>query len=134
MSYYFNRRDYPGEYFPVPKAIFYLDLNAHEIAVLAFLMYCENRRTFRCHPSYATIGKACKMSANTVRKYVNSLERKGFIATEPTKITMRDGRAHNGSLCYTILPIQPLEEAYRQEQLRIAEYYANLKKYGDIKK
>ena len=137
MSYYYsNGRDYPGKYFPVPKAVFYLGLNANEIAILAFLMCIENRKTYECHPSYATIGEACGMSENTVRKYVASLVRKGFIATKPTKVKTRDGRFHNGSLCYTILPIQPLEEAYYEEQLRKAETHALLqkaiKKYGGI--
>ena len=56
MSYYnFNRKDNLGDYFPLPKAIFHLDLNANEIAILAFLMYCENRRTYTCHPSYSPL-------------------------------------------------------------------------------
>ena len=98
MKNYNSKRDIPGEYFPMPKAIFRLDLDAGEIAVLAFLMYCEDRKTFTCHPSYATIGSALGMSNNTVKKYVDSLERKGFIYTEPTMVRTRDGRAHYGSL------------------------------------
>ena len=74
-----------------------------------------------CHPSYATIGSAIGMSNNTVRKYVESLERKGFIYTEPTMVRTRDGRSHNGSLQYTLQPIKPLEEAYFEKQLREAE-------------
>ena len=93
MKNYNSKRDIPGEYFPMPKAIFRLDLDAGEIAVLAFLMYCEDRKTFTCHPSYATIGSALGMSNNTVKKYVDSLERKGFIYTEPTMVRTRDGRA-----------------------------------------
>lgn len=120
----------------MPKAIFHLGLNANEIAILAFLMYCEDRKTYQCHPSYSTIGSACGMSNNTVKKYVDSLVRKGFLCTEPTKVKTRDGRSHNGSLCYIILPIQPLEEDYYEEQLRIAENHALLskamKKYGGI--
>ena len=83
-------------------------------------MYCEDRKTFQCHPSYATIGNATGMSKNTVRKYVESLERKGFIYTEPTKVKTKDGRTHNGSLLYTIQPIKPIEEAYFNRQIAIA--------------
>ena len=68
------------------------------------------------------------MSNNTVRKYVESLERKGFIYTEPTMVRTRDGRAHNGSLQYTLQPIKPLEEAYFEQQLRQAEAHANFRK------
>ena len=84
-------------------------------------MYCEDRKTFQCHPSYATIGEAVGMSNNTVKKYVDSLERKGFIFTEPTMVRTKDGRAHNGSLLYTIEPIKPIEDAYFEKQLRAAE-------------
>ena len=84
-------------------------------------MYCEDRKTFQCHPSYATIGEAVGMSNNTVKKYVESLESKGLIYTQPTKVKTRDGRVHNGSLLYTIEPIKPIEDAYFEKQLRAAE-------------
>ena len=115
-----KNHDNPGDYFPLPKSIFRLDLTTGEIAVYAFLMYCEDRKTFQCHPSYTTIGQATGMSKNTVKKYVESLERKGFIYTEPTKVKTKDGRTHNGSLLYTIQPIKPIEEAYFEKKIAIA--------------
>ena len=121
MRYDPNKRDNPGDFFPLPKAIFRLGLDAGEIVIYAYLMYCEDRKTFQCHPSYATIGEAVGMSNNTVKKYVESLERKGFIYTQPTKVKTRDGRVHNGSLLYTIEPIKPIEDAYFEKQLRAAE-------------
>ena len=129
MRYYDSKkRDNPGDYFPLPKSIFRLDLSTGEIAVYAFLMYCEDRKTFQCHPSYATIGEATGMSKNTVKKYVESLERKGFIYTEPTKVKTKDGRTHNGSLLYTLRPIKPIEEAYFEKKIAIAnaQYQARL--------
>ena len=42
----------------------------HEIAVYNYLLRCEDRRTYQCHPSYRTIGRAVQLSENTVRKYV----------------------------------------------------------------
>ncbi len=125
MRYYDSKkRDNPGDFFPLPKSIFNLDLTTGEIVVYAFLMYCEDRKTFQCHPSYNTIGDATGMSKNTVRKYVESLERKGLIYTEPTKVITKDGRSHNGSLRYTILPIKPIEEAYFER--KIAQEMAKL--------
>ena len=121
MRYDPNKRDNPGDFFPLPKSIFRLGLDAGEIVIYAYLMYCEDRKTFQCHPSYATIGEAIGMSNNTVKKYVESLERKGFIYTQPTKVKTRDGRVHNGSLLYTIEPIKPIEDAYFEKQLRAAE-------------
>ena len=129
MLYYDSKkRDNPGDYFPLPKSIFNLDLSTGEIVVYAYLMYCEDRKTFQCHPSYSTIGSATGMSKNTVKKYVESLERKGFIITEPTKVKTKDGRTHNGSLLYTIQPIKPIEEASSERQIAIANahYQARL--------
>lgn len=129
MLYYDSKkRDNPGDYFPLPKSIFNLDLSTGEIAVYAYLMYCEDRKTFQCHPSYSTIGSATGMSKNTVKKYVESLERKGFIYTEPTKVKTKDGRTHNGSLLYTIQPIKPIEESYFERQIAKAnaQYQARL--------
>ena len=76
MHHYQNKRDTPGDFFPMPKAAFRLGLDSGEIAVLAFLMYCEDRKTYQCHPSYSTIGSAVGMSNNTVKKYVDRLEHK----------------------------------------------------------
>ena len=61
------------------------------------------------------------MCENTVRKYVLSLEEKGLIRTEPTTITTKDGRIRNGSLRYTIRPIQEALEIFYQRQLTRAE-------------
>ena len=137
MSYYKSKGwNNLVRYFPMPNIIFELGLSTQEIAIYGYLMSIEDRKTYQCHPSYARIGKACGISINTVRKYVESLQRRGLIYTEPTKVTTRDGRAHNGSLLYTILPIQPIEEAYYEDQMRKAENCALLqeaiKKYGGI--
>ncbi len=132
---YNNKRDIPGEYFPMPKSIFRLGLTAGEILVYTYLMYCEDRKTFQCHPSYSTIGEAVGMSNNTVSKHVEGLVRKGLITTEHTTVKTRDGRTHNGSLLYTLQPIQPIEEAYFQRKLREAEakmYFNNaMKKFEE---
>ena len=63
-----KRRDNPGDFFPMPKAVFRLGLDYGEIALLAFLMYCEDRKTFTCHPSYATIGEVHQISIIKITK------------------------------------------------------------------
>ena len=63
-------------FFPLPNAIFTLGLSAGELAVYAYLMFCEDRKSYQCWPSYKTIGIAVGMSENTVRKYVRELEYK----------------------------------------------------------
>ena len=112
------KRDPIKNYFPLPNEIFVLGLNAGEIAVYAYLLFCENRKTFQCWPSCRSIGRATGMSVNTVRKYIRSLEAKGLITTEPTTITDRHGRKRNRNLLFTIRPITEAMEQYYEEQLR----------------
>ena len=73
-------------YFPLPNGIYQLGLSAGAIAVYGYLLYIENRETYQCHASYATIGNAVGMSRNTVCKYVQELEQRGLILTERTTI------------------------------------------------
>ena len=108
-------------YYPLPKVLCQLGLSPGEIAVYSFLMYCENRTTYQCYPSYRTIGEAVGMSRNTVCKYVRSLEEKSLIHTERTTITLKDGRKGNGSLLYTILPVEQAVEQFNRQQLAKAE-------------
>lgn len=49
-------------YYPVPKVICQLGLSPGEIAVYSFLLFCEDRKTYQCYPSYRTIGDAVGMS------------------------------------------------------------------------
>ena len=108
-------------YYPVPKVICQLGLSPGEIAVYSFLLFCEDRKTYQCYPSYRTIGDAVGMSRNTVAKYVRQLEEKGLIRTEHTTVTLKDGRKRNGSLLYTILPPEQAVEQFNRQQLAKAE-------------
>ncbi len=82
---YLNRNAVKN-YFPLPNEIFCLNLSYGEIAVYAYLLRCEKRKTFQCHLSYKTIGNAVGMSKNTVKKYVDSLIEKRLITAEPTSV------------------------------------------------
>lgn len=108
-------------YFPLPNAIFSLNLSPGEIAVYSYLLHCEDRKTYQCYPSYKTIGQAVGMSTNTVQKYIFALAGKGFITIEPTSIITKSGQKRNGSYRYTIRPIQEVVESYHQRQLRKLE-------------
>ena len=116
-----TKRDPVKNYFPLPNEIYQLGLSHGAIAVYGYLLRIEDRRTYQCHPSYATIGKAVGMSNNTVRKYVQELEERGLIVTERTSIITRDGRKQNGSLLYTILPIQFSIDQFYQRQMDAVE-------------
>lgn len=77
------------KYFPLPNCIFNLGLSAGEIAVYAYFMCCEDRKTYQCHPSYSTIGNAIGLSKNTVKKYVELLVKKKLICTEATTVKLK---------------------------------------------
>ena len=103
--------------FPLPNEIFLLGLCPGELAVYAYLLRCENRKTHQCWPSYKTVGKAVNLSENTVRKHVCSLVNRGLIQTENTTVMTKAGLKRNGNLLYTIPPFQPILNAHYQQQL-----------------
>ena len=104
-------------YFRLPNDIFNLDLCAEEIAVYAFILRMENRRTYTCFPSYKTIGRALKMSKNTIAKYVHSLADKRLIELEQTSVTDKNGKKRNGNLQYKVLPISVAVQEFYERQL-----------------
>ena len=126
-----TKRDPVKNYFPLPNEIYQLGLSHSAIAVYGYLLRIEDRRTYQCHPSYATIGKAVGMSRNTVAKYVRQLEEKGLIRTERTTVTLKDGRRRNGSLLYSILPPEQAVEQFNRQQLAKAEAAAERRRIQD---
>ena len=103
-------------YFPLPNEIFSLGLSAGEIATYAYLMRCEDRKTYQCYPSYETIGEAIGKSRNTVMKYVHGLEEKHLIYTEPTTVWGEGGLKRNGNLRFTIRPIEEAKRHHVERQ------------------
>ena len=102
----YTNRSPLGHYFLLPNEIFTLGLTPGELSVYAYLMFCEDRETHQCWPS---IGKICQhtgMSANTVAKYIKQLEERQLINVEPTKVRTKSGEVRNGTLRFTIWPIQ----------------------------
>lgn len=125
-----NKRNLTSNYFIIPNEIFCLGLCSGELSVYSYLRYCENRKTYKCYPSYKTIGKAIKMSVNTVSKYVKMLVDKNLILTEYTTIITQKGKKRNGNLMYTIRPINDAIEHSYQIQL---ENLINEKRKSEIK-
>uniref|UniRef100_UPI004027D7BF helix-turn-helix domain-containing protein n=1 Tax=Ruminococcus bromii TaxID=40518 RepID=UPI004027D7BF len=114
----YNSINNAKRYFTLPNEIFCIGLSSGEIAVYSYLLRCENRKTYQCCPSYKTIGQALKMSKNTVRKYIQSLEEKHLIETEKTEVYTKTGQKRNGTLLYTIRPIAEAIDCFHNEQLR----------------
>ena len=97
-----------------------------------YLLFCENRQTFQCWPSYRKIGEAVWLSPNTIRKHVRSLEERGLLVTEPTMVTTKDGCKRNGNLLFTIRPIQAaLQQDYDRQMQKLDEDAAR-RKYADF--
>ena len=94
--------------FPLPNAVFQLGLKAGELLVYIYLHYQKGVRSGQCWPSYATIGAAVGMGRKTVQKHVHSLIDKGLIQAEDTMVQRKNGRSYNGSLLYTVTPIEQI--------------------------
>ena len=116
-----GKQDLLKRRFTLPNELFSLKLNSAEISIYTYLLYIEDRKTHQCWPSYKTIGKAVDLSPKTVKKYVAELVDKGLISTENTTVITKKGIKRNGSLRYTIRPIQEAVELYHQRQLRQGE-------------
>ena len=107
--------------FPVPNILLDMDLPASAVAVYLYLLRSADRKTDQCHPSEATIAKRLHLSRNTVAKYVRLLEERGLIITEHTKIITKNGIKKNGSLLYTIMPLQKVMEQHYEHQFNALE-------------
>ena len=95
-----------GRFFLLPNAIFTLGLSPGEMTLYAYLIFCEDRTTHQCWPSIGRISQHTGMSANTIAKYIRQLEEKQLINVEPTKVRTKRGEVRNGTLRFTIRPIQ----------------------------
>ena len=72
----------------MPNEIFTLGLSAGEIAVYAYLLFCEDRETHLCYPSFRKIGECTG---------ITQLEGKRLIETLPATVWTLDGTARNGT-------------------------------------
>ena len=95
-----------GRFFLLPNEVFTLGLSPGELSLYAYLIFCEDRETHQCWPSIGRICQYTGMSANTVAKYIRQLEEKRLIDTEPTKVRTKEGMVRNGTLLFTVRPIQ----------------------------
>ena len=106
-----------GRYFLLPNEIFTLGLTPGELSVYAYLIFCEDRETHQCWPSIGRICQHTGMSANTVAKYIRQLEERQLIDVEPTKVRTKSGEVRNGTLQFTVRPIQEAVNYHLERQL-----------------
>ena len=109
-------------FFSLPNELFFLHLGHGAITVYAYLLYCEDRRTHQCHPSYRTIASAVHLTVATVMKHIAKLENRQLIAVENTSYLDSHGMKWNGNNQYTVLPVQAaVDYCYRQQMHRLEE-------------
>ncbi len=113
-----------GNFFSLPNEVFLLALPPSAFLVYAYLLYCEDRRTHQCHPSYRTIAGATGLSLNTAVKSVGVLAERSLIAVERSCWFNEVGMKRNGNNVYTILPIEKAVGHYNEQQLRRLEVEA----------
>ena len=110
--------------FPLPNAVFQLGLKGGDLLVYLYLHYQKGVRSGQCWPSYATIGAAVGIGRKTVQKHVRALIDKGLIQAEDTMVRRKNGRSYNGSLLYTVTPIERILKEREKEflaELKLAE-------------
>ena len=109
-------------FFSLPNELFFLNIGHGAITVYAYLLYCEDRRTHQCHPSYRTIAAAVHLTVATVMKHITKLVDKQLITVEHTSYIDNKGMKWNSNNLYTILPIQAvMDQCYQQQMLRLEE-------------
>ena len=106
-----------GRFFLLPNAIFTLGLSPGEMTLYVYLIFCEDRKTHQCWPSIGRISQHTGMSANTIAKYIRQLEERQLINVEPTKVRTKSGEVRNGTLQFTIRPIQEAVNYHLERQL-----------------
>jgi len=109
------------KYFTLPNEVFILALPPSAFLVYAYLLYCEDRRTHQCHPSYRTIAGTTGLSLNTAVKSVGVLTDKSLITVERSCWFNEAGMKRNGNNVYTILPIRAAMDEFYQRQLHQLE-------------
>ena len=130
MSYKpYPTRDAKKNYFPLPNEIFDFGLSSTAIALYAYLMKLENRKTYDCFPAYKTIAKAIGVKSKvTVAKYVSELEEKQLIRTEQRTVPVDIGIVRKSTLRYNIRPIQEAIDLKNERQMAKMEQQLAIEK------
>ena len=124
MSYGpYPTRDAKKNYFLLPNEIFDFGLSSTAIALYAYLMKTEDRKTYDCFPAYKTIAKAIGVKSKvTVAKYVSELEEIQLIKTEQRTVPVDIGIVRKSTLQYNIRPIQEAIDLKNERQMAKLEH------------
>ncbi len=117
-----------GHYFLMPNSVFDLELSTKAIAVYAYLMRLENRKTHLCWAKQETIGAAVGIkSPTTVRGALTELEEKGLIYRDDGTMNL-NGKVVNGIQRFTIRPIDDAILNWQYEQIEKLTHAADEQK------
>ena len=105
------------KFFTLPNKLFSLDLGHGPIAVYSYLLFCEDRRTHQCYPSYSTIAAAVGLAVYRVMKHIAKPADRQLITVERTSYLDGQGMKWNDNNRYTILPIQRAVDCFHQRQM-----------------
>ena len=119
----------PIPYSPIPIVIWGLGLSPGAISTYGYLLSREDRKTYKCYPSYEEIGNAIGRSKRSVPEYVNELVNKRLIEVQNTMLILADGTHSNGRLEYHILnPATAVKHFNESYEARAMEEAAKTKK------
>ena len=104
-------------YAALPNVVWGLGLTPGELATYMYLIFREDRQTYRCHPSYEEIGRAIGRDKRSIPKYIDGLVEKRLIEVEPTTLTLADGTRCNGTLEYHLLNPRLAVEHFNERAL-----------------
>lgn len=105
-------------FFSLPNEVFLLVLPPSAFLVYAYLLCCEDRRTYQCHPSYRIIAGITGLSLSTAVRSVGILAEWDLITVERSCWFNEAGMKRNGSNIYTIRPIWEAVDRYNEQQLQ----------------
>lgn len=80
-----NSKSNHYSFFMIGNRIFDFELNPYELSIYFFLVKHADRNNMSCFPSRATIARKCRMTKNTVDKYIKTLSEKGLIEVHHRK-------------------------------------------------
>lgn len=90
------------KYYTMPNSIFGKGITPSEFAVLSYLRMRADRDTGNCFPKINTIASDCNISPSTVKRCINSLEKKGLIRRTAIFKTNSVGKQFRSSNYYHI--------------------------------
>ena len=119
-------------FFSLPNELFFLNLGHGAITVYAYLLYCEDRRTHQCHPSYRTIASAVHLTVATVMKHIAKLEDRQLIAVEHTSYLHQAAQEDNPWAQYLLGKLYLMGDGVEQDENTAYQWFQAAAEQGHV--